>query len=126
VSLLNKKKKRRRLSHGALRAGCPFCWEWLPVPEDQPGMFAEGGTVGGRCQCGAFFVVDETGKRGGSALLDLKTLACDGDMDRAMALREGDDYAIESKPLAGSTVSYGGRTSGRALFEPRVWALKLG
>lgn len=125
MSLLRDKKQRRRLRLRSPRAGCPFCWEWLPPPQPLSGVFSERGAIGGRCPCGAFFVIDETGRLGGAALMDLKALAAGGDLDRAVELREGMDCEIRSKPLTSATRSFGGRTRDSEHYGPRIWALKL-
>lgn len=123
MSLVNK-KTRRRLKLRSPRAGCPFCWEWLPPPEPLSGVFSERGCIGGRCPCGAFFVVDETGRLGGVALMDLQALAAGGDLDRAVELQNGVNCEIRNKPLTAATQSFGGRTRDSDHFGPRVWALK--
>jgi hypothetical protein len=123
--IIRKRNKRRGLRSRPIRAGCPFCWEWLPPPAAQTGVFTEGECVGGRCPCGAYFVVDETGRSGGQALLDLQALACGGDLDRALALRDGVDCRILHRSLVGATRSFGGRSTDSQTFGPRVWALKL-
>jgi hypothetical protein len=122
--IIDKTRKRRRLKLRSARAGCPFCWEWLPPPEPLTGVFSERGCIGGRCECGAYFVVDETGRLGGIALMDLQALATAGDLDRALELRAGENCEIRSKPLTGATRSFGGRTRDSDHFGPRVWALK--
>lgn len=123
--LIDRNRKRRRLRLRVPRAGCPFCWEWLPPPEPLSGVFSERGAVGGRCVCGAWFVVDETGRLGGIALMDLQALASAGDLERAVELRDGVDCEIKSKPLVGATRSFGGRTRDDQKRGPRVWALRL-
>jgi len=81
--------------------------------------------MGGHCSCGAVFVVDETGKSGGQALLDVRALACDGDLDRAMKLVENTDCKIETKVYQSNTDSPFGRMQGHPLLKPKVWVLKL-
>jgi hypothetical protein len=126
MSLLKKKrKKRRRMKPRALRAGCPFCWEWLPTPELQAEVFTASGCLGGRCECGAFFVIDETGRLGGVALMDLQALAAGGDLDRALTWREGENCEIKEKSLTAATPSFAGRTQEHDRSGPRVWALKV-
>ena len=51
----------------AARVGCPFCWEWIPTPTQEKDVFSPEGCLGGRCTCGAVFVIDETGRLGGQA-----------------------------------------------------------
>lgn len=71
-------------------AACPFCETTIPRPAALSGYDSNGG----RCACGAVFLVDETGKHGGQVLLDGLTLLCDGDVDRAMALDSKADYEL--------------------------------
>jgi hypothetical protein len=76
---------------------CAFCQEIVPKPRKQDEVFSVEGCKGGRCSgCGAVFVLDEAGKHGGSALLDALAMACDGDMDRALALEAKVDYRLAS------------------------------
>lgn len=79
---------------------------------------------GGRCECGAYFVVDVTGKSGGQALLDVQTLAAGGDIDQALKLREHEDFELKSKPVRDQT-SGGFVVQGHSYMQPRVWAIKL-
>lgn len=117
-------KKRKPLRSIAPRVGCPFCWEWLPTPTRQRDTYSQE-SLGGRCECGAWFVVDETGKSGGQALLDVQTLACGGDVERAMKLRENEDYELQSKPIDYQTSSGSVAVRGHSYMQPRVWALRL-
>ncbi len=74
---------------------CAFCREVVPKPRKQDGVFSVEGCKGGRCEhCGAVFILDETGKNGGSALMDGLVLLCDGDMDRALSLQAKVDYRV--------------------------------
>lgn len=124
--LLKKVKgKRRPLRARTYRVGCPFCWEWLPTPVARRDVFSGDGCLGGRCECGAFFVVDETGKLGGQALLDLQALACDGDLDRALRLTAGADFELKQKALADTTGQFRGRVRGKNPTGPRIWSLRL-
>jgi hypothetical protein len=111
-------KKRKPLKTPSLRAGCPFCWEWLPAAERLAKVFSSD-SRGGRCSCGAFFVVDETGRSGGQALLDALALACGGDLDRAVTLDSGKDYEVKTKPLGPE------RFANHSPAAPKVWAVKL-
>jgi len=125
LALLHKKKrKRRKLKPRPLRAGCPFCWEWLPEPENLDEVYTASGCIGGRCECGAWFVVDETGRLGGAALMDLQALAAEGDLDRALEWRDGTNCEIKDKSLTAATPSFAGRTQEHDRSGPRVWALK--
>jgi hypothetical protein len=94
------------------------------MPEVQQDVFSASGCVGGRCECGAYFVVDETGRLGGVALMDLQALAAGGDLDRALTWREGVNCEIKNKSLTAATPSFAGRTQEHDRSGPRVWALK--
>jgi hypothetical protein len=106
------------------RAGCPFCWEWLPAAERLIKVFSTD-SRGGHCPCGAVFVVDETGRQGGQALLDALALACDGNLDRAEKLDSRKDYEVKTKPLAPGGPRFGGRFENHSPAAPKVWAVKL-
>ncbi len=74
---------------------CAFCQEVVPKPRQRDDVFSPEGCKGGHCEsCDAVYVLDETGKNGGSALLDGLVLACDGDLDRAMKLQAKVDYRV--------------------------------
>lgn len=77
---------------------CAFCQEVVPRPRMQEGVFSVEGCKGGRCECGAVFVLDEAGKHGGAALMDGLVMVCDGDMDRALALQAKVDYRVAAIP----------------------------
>ncbi len=70
------------------RVGCPFCWEWIPKPEQMIAVFSGDGCLGGRCSCGAGFVIDETGHSGGQALLDAQPGQLRKLLDPNMELRQ--------------------------------------
>jgi hypothetical protein len=104
---------------------CPFCGGTLPDPEPLHQVFSAGGALGGRCVCGAVFCVDETGRQGGVALLDAQALACNGDLERAMALDVSAQAQVVTRPwvlLGAHRVS---RPRGPAYGDPHVWILKL-
>jgi hypothetical protein len=107
------------------QVGCPFCWEWIPEPKTFFDGFSADGCLGGKCSCGAAFVIDETGHSGGQALLDAQALACDGDLDRALSLSSGEDYEVQTRPYQGPTNSIAGRGYGRGYMQPKAWFLKL-
>jgi len=72
---------------------CPFCREEVLRPvELQEGQWYDFG--GGFCDCGAVFAHDPTARNGGAAFLQALVMAVDGDMDRALALAEGEDYDV--------------------------------
>jgi len=70
---------------------CPFCGAALPRPKRRPWNTASV-LPGGRCACGATFVVDPTGRNGGQALLEALEDACGGDRERSLFLQPGRDY----------------------------------
>jgi len=82
-------------------------------------------SLGGWCECGACFVVDATGRSGGQALLDVQTLACGGDVDQALKLREDEHFVLKSKPVRGQANPGGLVLQGHSYMQPRVWAIKL-
>ena len=125
MSLLRKRKKRRTLRSWLPEIGCPFCWEWLPAPKPQPATFSGSECKGGRCECGAFFVVDETGKAGGTALLDVQAVACGGDLDRAMTLTEGKDFELKKKDIMGGSRTVSGAVRGHSHMSPMLWSIRL-
>ncbi len=125
MSILKKRKKKRPFRPMLPDIGCPFCWEWLPRPGRQPNSFSGVECMGGRCECGAFFVVDETGKSGGAALLDVQAIACDGDLDRAMALREGIDFELKTKGYQGESSTRSGNARGHSHMDPKLWAIRI-
>jgi len=69
---------------------CPFCGAALPRPKRRTGTASL--LPGGRCACGACFVVDPTGRNGGDALLEALADACGGDRARSNFLQPGRDY----------------------------------
>jgi hypothetical protein len=72
-------------------ACCPFCGEKILRPVE-----VEGGQwydfAGGFCDCGAVFAHDPTARNGGAVFLQALVMACNGDMDQALSLAEGEDY----------------------------------
>lgn len=88
-------------------------------------VFSGDGCLGGRCSCGAGFVIDETGHSGGQALLDAQAVACDGDLDAALALASGEDYEVETRPYQGPINTVGRQRHGHSYMQPKVWFVKL-
>ncbi len=105
------------------RIVCPFCADMLPVAQPQDGVFSGDGCVGGRCTCGAAFVVDETGRLGGQALLDAQALLCDGDLDAALRLDSNSlDVRAEPYIMAGQSRIRRHRSTASGL--PHAWILR--
>lgn len=88
-------------------------------------VFSGSGRLGGRCECSAVYVIDETGKDGGLALLDAQALACDGDLDRAMTLDSGVDFKLKIREVVARTRTGPGRARVSGYLSPKVWFLKL-
>lgn len=103
----------------AVRVGCPFCSEWIPTPRRMTEVFSPEGALGGRCQCGAVFVVDEIGRAGGLALIDAQTLLCAGDTVAAGRLETGVHVDVETRPYLAM-----GATARRQRGGPTVWFVK--
>ena len=73
------------------RATCRFCSKVLPKPKNRDDALHPL-LPGGRCRCGAAFVVDPTGRNGGVALIEALTDAVGGDMGKANYMVPGRDY----------------------------------
>lgn len=80
----------RLRQHGEPPA-CAFCGAALPRPKRRAHNLTSV-LPGGSCGCGAFFVVDPTGRNGGHALLEALEDACGGDRARSDFLEPGKDY----------------------------------
>lgn len=96
----------------------------MPKPEQIPECFSPEGCTGGKCECGAAFVFDETGRGGGQAMIDAVAVACDGDLDRALALTHGDDYTVETRPYLPRTRTFGRGPMHRGV-QPSIWFVGL-
>ncbi len=107
-----------------LRVGCPFCFEWIPAPKNLSGVYSPEGAVGGRCECGAAFVLDETGKSGGLALLDAQVHLCDGDIARGTTLETDIDVEVKTRKYQGSVNSVGMRR-GNSYLTAKIWFVRF-
>ncbi len=87
-------------------------------------VFSASGCEGGRCSCGAVFVMDDGGRFGGEALLDVQALACDGDLDRAMKIRPDIDFELKKQPYQKASDPLG-RVRGNIHVLPKAWAIKM-
>ncbi len=67
---------------------CPFCGRVPEEPHRIEMRFGE--TTGGRCECGAVYVYDETGHLQGEAFSDALALLYAGDYDAAQNASETD------------------------------------
>lgn len=106
-----------RAKRNVPRTVCTFCYRKLRKPKLYDDVFSAEGCKGGVCSCGASFVLDETGKQGGTTLLDALMLIT-GDMDAAMKLQSGVDY--EAK-----TEIYKGRRTVQRDVQPKMWFARL-
>ena len=97
----------------------------IPTAETSFDSFSGEGCKGGRCECGAVFVVDETGRSGGQALFDAQVMACDGDTERALNLDANRDFEVKTRNLRESIGKNGKPLYGHGYMEPKVWAIKL-
>ncbi|MFN3921299.1 MAG: DVU0298 family protein [Caldimicrobium sp.] len=69
---------------------CPFCKRVIAKPTFLPIGFSD--YQAGVCECGAVYVVDETGFNRGAAFLEALIIACNGDWDLALSLLPDEDY----------------------------------
>jgi hypothetical protein len=105
---------------------CPFCEEAVARPQLRMDLYSAEGSLAGQCDgCGAVFVVDETGRLGGQAVLDLQALACGGDLDRALKLEGGRDIEIHDMPIPAAALRSVFRTSAMGRVSPRAWFGRL-
>ena len=73
------------------RAKCRFCSRTLARPGRRDDALHPN-LPGGRCPCGAFYVVDPGGRNGGVALIEALTDAVGGDQGKAGFMVPGRDY----------------------------------
>jgi hypothetical protein len=123
--LLKKKKKRELKTAPPPRVGCPFCLEWLPPPKQIDNVFSPEGCSGGHCACGAVFVVDETGRLGGQALLDAQALLCAGDMTRALALDASKDIEVKNRQYQEPTRGFAAHAFKPVGSRTKLWAIRF-
>jgi hypothetical protein len=72
---------------------CPFCRRPIGEPQEITSRF--GSTFsGGKCDCGAVYVYDESGHHMGDAYVDALGFAYDDDLDKAWSCNPGEDYEI--------------------------------
>jgi len=76
---------------------------------------------GGRCTCGALYLLDATGKEGGRRMMDGLYLIADQDMDRALALQSGEDYRVESVCYNYRMHTAESRTRKKGYAQPKLW-----
>jgi hypothetical protein len=98
----------------------------VPPPSHHRDVFNGQGCSGGRCPCSAVYVIDETGRDGGQALLDAQALACDGDLDRALSLESGVDYDVKIRDMGKrDRRTAAGRELLSGCLPAKIWFLKL-
>ncbi len=102
-----------------------MCGMRVATPEHTWDVHSSEGCRGGRCSCGAAYVLDETGSRGGQALLDVLTLLCDGGLDRAMSLDSGVDYETKPLPYVRSAASEASGWRVTPSRQPKIWFARL-
>ena len=123
--LLKKRKKRELKTATPPRVGCPFCFEWLPPPKHIDNVFSGEGCSGGYCACGAVFVVDDTGRLGGQALLDAQALLCSGDLTKAIALVSNKDIEIKNRQYQEPTRGFAAHAYRPAGSRTKLWAIRF-
>ena len=84
-----------------IAACCAFCSAKIARATKVAGTSS---APSGSCSCGVVFVDDSTGKLGGEAIVEGLSLLADGNLQRAMTLREGTDY--DCKVLAYREISH--------------------
>ncbi len=87
-------RRKRSGLPGLLPVTCPYCKKRSPKPTP----FEENAdALGGRCECGAFYVADDNGRLSGQALVDGLTMLAGGDIDKGMTLTKDVDYELEER-----------------------------
>lgn len=82
----------RNSESGVLK--CPFCGGPVEEAVEMVGRF--GNTFsGGKCQCGAIYVFDQSGHNLGDAYVDALALAYEGDLDKAWSMSPEEDYSVK-------------------------------
>lgn len=69
---------------------CPYCREAVTPPAEISTRL--GFITGGRCDCGAVYVYDASGKNMGEAFMDALAFICNDDWDLALTLDRDTDY----------------------------------
>jgi hypothetical protein len=108
----------------AMQILCPFCKAEVPVPRRIAAVFTPEGCLAERCPCGAAYVVDETGRLGGQALLDAQAVLCNGDLDQAMTLASADQIEVRHQPCRSHVIHLGGGRLTRTAASARAWFVR--
>lgn len=102
---------------------CPYCEFAVPRPETMKVAVTE--VQGGRCECGAIYVADVTGRQGGECLMDGLAVLCEGNIDEAGKLLPGQDYEYVDINYRPRTFSVAPRARGpRAFGSAKMWFLR--
>ncbi|MCX5718448.1 MAG: hypothetical protein NT055_00530 [Nitrospirae bacterium] len=72
-------------------AKCPFCGKMMDVPHKIRTRLGSD-IVGGRCECEAVYVFDQSRHNLGEAYVDALNYACEGKCDNPWELIPGQDY----------------------------------
>ncbi|MBI5639957.1 MAG: hypothetical protein HZA17_05980 [Nitrospirae bacterium] len=104
--------------------GCPFCDRPLSEPSETMSRFGNIIT-GGKCECGAVYVYDRSGHNMGDAYVDLLTLSCDGDLDKAWGLSPGEDYEVRELTYDSRRNKFGRESKPRGKPMPVFLFLRL-
>ena len=105
-------------------AACPFCEKRIPRPRPRKSFSTDDAFDGGRCDCGALYIVDITGKAGGVAFVEVLATMCDGDLDAGMKLRADVDYKLERVPYNPRTHSLDPKRMSRRFGQPMLYFCK--
>lgn len=73
------------------RAACPFCGRLIDVPREIKTALGDN-ILGGRCECGAVYAFDRSGRNLGQTYVDVLNFACEGRYDNPWELIPGEDY----------------------------------
>ena len=117
--MIQRSPRRRRTKSPTIH--CPWCGSKIDRPRQTLEVFSSDGARGGRCTCGAAFVLDETGRSGGQCVLDVLALLCDGDLDRALALDSGTDYRMKTLPYVRFATSVARNWRVTPSRQPKIW-----
>ena len=107
---------------GILR--CPFCERPLGALEEIMTKFGNVIT-GGKCDCGAAYVYDGSGHNVGDAYVDVLTLTCNGDLDKAWSLTPGEDYDVREFIYDARKNRFSSESIGRGRRSPVYLFVKL-
>jgi hypothetical protein len=118
-------RSTQRMKRRGEPPACPFCAQPIPRPTAIASPLGVTGYQGGSCGCGAIFLLDATGREGGQMIVDGLLHLCQGDMDRAMALRSGVDYQLEGVGYNPRMHVLEPQLIKRTFGRPRLWFFKL-